>query len=277
MQVPLVSICIPVYNGADFISDAIVSAISQTYTNIEIIVIDNKSTDCTVDIVRSFQDDRIRLVLNETNVGAVANFNKCLKEATGKYVKLLLADDLIYPECVEKQVSVLELPGHEGVVMACCKRDIFFDSGRRLMRRGFLRANGVLCGCSAIRKSLRSGGNLIGEPSAVLVRSSLLREVEGFRESTNFVVDLDLWCRLLLKGDIYISQEALCGFRVRNKSWSATMANQQFHDFHQYLRAFRHQEGCRLSVCDYLTGSVVALLSQYGRSIIYKVFTEPDR
>lgn len=269
---PLVSVCIPVYNGERFIADSIRSVLSQTYSDFELVVIDNQSTDRTVDAVTQFKDSRLRLIVNEANIGGAANFNKCLAEARGKYVKLLFADDLIYPQCLEKQVAVLEAPGHERVVMTCCRRDIFVDSGRVLMKRGFPRARGVVRGCCAIRKTLRSGGNLIGEPGAVLMRASVVQEMEGFNAARNFVIDLDFWCRVLLKGHIFISGETLCAYRVQKNSWSVGTTASQFSDFRRYLHDFRHEQACPLSYGDYLAGSLMALLSKYGRTVVYKVF-----
>lgn len=269
---PLVSVCIPVYNGERFVADSIRSVLSQTYDHFELVVIDNQSTDHTVDVVNQFRDSRLRLIVNESNIGGAANFNKCLVEARGKYVKLLFADDLIYPQCLEKQVAVLETPGHERVVMTCCRRDIFVDSGRVLMKRGFPRARGVVRGCCAIRKTLRSGGNLIGEPGAVLLRASVLEEVEGFSAARNFVIDLDFWCRILFKGDIFISGETLCAYRVQKNSWSVGTTGSQFSDFHRYLHDFRRQRVCAFGYGDYVTGSLMALLSKYARAVIYGVF-----
>ena len=107
---PLVSIGIPVYNGADYVAETLESVIAQTHLNLEIIVCDNCSTDATPDIVREFaaNDPRITLLINETNLGAAGNYNRALGEATAGYFVWLSADDCWAPTYVERAVEILE-------------------------------------------------------------------------------------------------------------------------------------------------------------------------
>ena len=101
----LVSVCIPCYNAEKTIEKTILSVLNQTYSNIEIIICDNKSTDHTVQIIHSISDSRLKLYKNETNIGIVLNFQKSLSYATGQYVKMLCADDIISLDCIEKQLN----------------------------------------------------------------------------------------------------------------------------------------------------------------------------
>lgn len=105
----LVSILIPVYNRENLIEATILSAINQTYKNIEIIVVDNQSTDKTWEILQKLASkyDRIKIFQNETNIGPVRNWKRCIDEASGEYGKILWSDDLIAPEFLEKTVSYL--------------------------------------------------------------------------------------------------------------------------------------------------------------------------
>src|SRR6478672_8774736 len=102
MSSPLVSICIPVYNGERFIDDTIKCCINQTYTNIEILFSDNCSTDGTIARIKSYNDPRIKIFSNETNIGLVANYRKALSYASGKYMGFLGADDGMDITAVEK-------------------------------------------------------------------------------------------------------------------------------------------------------------------------------
>ncbi len=110
MSESLVSVGIPVYNGADFIAETLESVIAQTHRNLEVIVCDNCSTDATQKIVREFasRDCRITLLVNEQNLGAAGNFNRALHEAAGPYFTWLSADDYWAPTYVEKAVAILE-------------------------------------------------------------------------------------------------------------------------------------------------------------------------
>src|SRR5688572_30003299 len=100
---PKVSILIPTYNYAHYIGEAIESALNQTYTNFELIIIDDQSNDNTDEVVtRYLTDPRVKYYKNKVNLGLAANFNEALKFAKGEYIKYLLADDLFHPALLEK-------------------------------------------------------------------------------------------------------------------------------------------------------------------------------
>lgn len=104
---PLVSIVIPVYNREYYVSTAIESALSQTYENIEVVVVDNNSTDHTWDVLQQYQnkDKRVRVFQNVENVGPVRNWKRCFDEANGKYIKILWSDDWIDRTFLEKTIG----------------------------------------------------------------------------------------------------------------------------------------------------------------------------
>lgn len=106
---PKVSILIPVYSRANLILETLNSAVNQTYENIEVIVVDNKSTDNTFEILKKFADSHpnVRVYQNEENIGPVRNWRRCLDYATGEYVKILWSDDLIAPTFIEKTLPYL--------------------------------------------------------------------------------------------------------------------------------------------------------------------------
>ncbi|MBI5591211.1 MAG: glycosyltransferase family 2 protein [Deltaproteobacteria bacterium] len=88
MPKPLVSVLIPLYNADRFIEDMVRSVLNQSYSNLEVIITDDRSTDASVSKVLRFNDPRIRLIVNEENLGPEKNWNKALAEAKGKYIKL---------------------------------------------------------------------------------------------------------------------------------------------------------------------------------------------
>lgn len=106
---PKVSILIPVYNRAKIIPETLNSAVNQTYKNIEVIVVDNKSTDNTFNILKKFAKSHpnVKVYQNEENIGPVRNWRRCLDYGTGEYVKILWSDDLIAPTFIEKTLPYL--------------------------------------------------------------------------------------------------------------------------------------------------------------------------
>jgi len=110
MQNNLVSILVPVCNRETLIEETVQSALNQTYKNIEVIVVDNKSTDNTWKILQKLasQDKRIKIFQNEKNIGPVKNWKRCIDNATGEYGKILWSDDLIAPDFLEKTMPFLQ-------------------------------------------------------------------------------------------------------------------------------------------------------------------------
>ena len=132
MNHPLVSIGLPVYNGEDYIEKCLSSIVAQTYENIEVIVSDNQSTDATYEICERFaqEDDRIRLLQNRKNLGAVPNMNKVVEAARGKYFHWIGHDDYLRPEFVTQCVRALE--ADSSVVTAYSKSDVVDERDRRI-------------------------------------------------------------------------------------------------------------------------------------------------
>lgn len=103
----------PSYNVEKYIKASIKSVLSQTYTNLELIVVDDCSKDKTVELIRSFNDSRIKLFVNKENSGAAISRNFALKEARGKWVAFLDSDDIWVPEKLEKQISFMEANAYD--------------------------------------------------------------------------------------------------------------------------------------------------------------------
>lgn len=106
-QYGLVSIVMPSYNGEKYILETIESIQKQTYSNWELLIVDDCSTDNTENVVKSVKDDRIRFLKNKKNSGAAVSRNYALREATGKWVAFLDSDDLWYPQKLEKQLQFM--------------------------------------------------------------------------------------------------------------------------------------------------------------------------
>lgn len=105
---PLVSVIMPAYNTADFIAQSINSVLAQRFTNWELIVVDDCSTDNTVQVVQQFNDARVRLVQNQHNLGGAGSRNKAIEVARGRYLAFLDADDLWADTKLEQQLAFMQ-------------------------------------------------------------------------------------------------------------------------------------------------------------------------
>lgn len=268
---PTVSVCIPTYRGATHIGAAIESVLAQSYTDFELIVIDDNSPDDTAAIVQGYSDPRIRFLQNPGNLGPQGNWNRCLNEASGKYFKLLPQDDLLAPDCLAKQVAILDQDDAQRIALVYCARTIVDAQNRPLMVRGYSGGRtGIISAQNLIRHCLRRGTNLIGEPGSVLFRRQLANSVGLFDASIPYVLDLDYWFRLLLKGDSYYLPEALASFRVSRGSWSVAIGSKQSIDYRRFIGKIARDPDFSVRRIDILMGSIMAELNNYMRLVFYR-------
>ena len=274
---PKVSICIPAFNGEAFIGPAIESVLSQTFEEFELIIIDDGSTDLTRSIISSYNDPRIRTVIHAGNEGAEKTWNQCLSEAAGQYVKILCHDDVLYPDCLQRQLEQFEIPGHSRAVLVCCARHIIDGRGKVIMTRRFSSSLKRLNGTAAIRRTIRAGTNLIGEPSAVLFRAPGESVGLQFDGSLPYVIDLDFWCKLLNDGDLVTLPEALCCFRVSPVSWSVRLSTFQARQFTAFCDKLHRQRRPCLSLVDRTSAALRAWVNTALRRILYSVLLSRSR
>lgn len=269
LAVPSVSVCIPVYNGADHIAEAIRSVLDQTHSDLELVVCDNASTDDTLAVVARFEDPRIRVVTSDTNIGAGANWNRCLREAASDIVKILCADDVMLPAMIERELVAIS--SDDDVVLVSARRYVIDEAGRRTMVRG-MKGEGRVPGHDAVRKVIRSGSNALGETSSVLLRRSAALAAGAFREDSPYTVDVDLWVRMLLLGDAYVLPEVLSEYRVSGGSWSVSVAGSQAADFIDLVRRSRADRRYGLTAFDAWLGIMRARLNAQLRRVYYAIF-----
>ena len=213
MNVPKISVCIPAYNHAGFIAQAIESVLGQICADYELLIIDDCSRDDTTYVIRSCaeKDTRIRCRINPTNLGMVANWNACLEEARGEYIKFLCSDDLLSsPHAVAQMAARLD--GDRSVALVASARN-FIDVDSGVIRTlDPLKGSGEQSGKVVINRCLREQHNLIGEPTAVMFRKSDGRR--GFLPYYRQIVDLEMWFHLLEKGKLSYIDAPLCSFRI---------------------------------------------------------------
>ncbi len=202
---PLVSVVMPVYNGERFIADAIRSVLAQTYTHFDMTIVNNRSTDRTLEIATRFtaQDPRIRVVTNTEFLSVVANHNMAFTQvsADAKYAKLISADDWFFPACIEELVRVAE--AHPTVGMATS----YVLTGSRVGFDGLPYPSTFMTGREVCRVRLLKGIKVFGGPSASLIRADVLRAKQPFYNPLNFHGDNEAYLELLRDHDFgYVHQ-----------------------------------------------------------------------
>jgi glycosyltransferase involved in cell wall biosynthesis len=191
---PKVSVIIPTYNRAELLCSAIESVLKQTFTDFEIIVSDDKSTDHTLNVVKSFKDRRVKYMLNEGNKGPSAARNKAILASQGEYIAFLDDDDEWLPEKLKFQVDLLD----KSPLNIC---GVY--SNRLVIDRP---SNKIV---SESLQSEKLRGNLISlltlqnhiNTCTVLLRKRYLEEVGLFDETLSYMEDRDLWIKLSLNWD----------------------------------------------------------------------------
>lgn len=207
---PIVSVCIPVRNGDQYIGQAVASVLEQSYPNLEVVIVDNCSTDNTASLVRELaqSDSRIRFYKNDRDLGLVGNLNACLWHARGDYIKFVMSDDMLMHDCLSKMVGAFE--EQPSAILVVAGRDIVDVSGNRTGLRRYSTRRSTVQGYKVIQRCL-FGGNYIGEPTAVMFRRR--DATRGFRADFIQLTDLEMWFSLLERGELVSLPETLCAIR----------------------------------------------------------------
>jgi len=228
----MVSICIPLYNGATFLQECLESAINQTYQDLEILVVDDFSTDESTFIVKKFieKDNRIRLIQNNENLGLVGNWNKTIQEAKGKWIKMLFQDDILYPNCVERMLSACV---NENKNVAICSRDFIInenisDSKKKFYNRREIKIEHYFpfpqfVSPIEFSKTFTKDKlffNYLGEPISLLIEKELFNKYGLFDEDLVHLVDYEFLLRIIFNEGAYFIPEPLYNFRVHSGSES---------------------------------------------------------
>jgi glycosyltransferase involved in cell wall biosynthesis len=219
-----VTVIMPVFNGAEYLSESIESILSQTWTDFEFLILDDGSTDNSVEIISLFRDDRIRLERNERNIGLTATLNRGLDLARGKFVARMDCDDVSRPDRLERQVRFLESNPQVGVVGSWA--EVVDENGsiptRRLIGKVTRLGNSphsLATTDPAIRFNLLFTNILVH--SSVMLRNDLLdRHNFRYSEAFKFAEDYEFWVRCSRAFQLALIPEVLVSYRTRSSSVS---------------------------------------------------------
>lgn len=270
MNLPLVSVCIPTRNGAEFIEETLKCVYQQDYRPLELIISDDGSSDETVQIISEITknwDFPVKIYHHKPSIIG-ANWNNCVMMAMGKYIKFLFQDDLIYSNCISAMVALSEQD--EEIGLTFCNRDIIGNlSGKAdwLQRHGDLSGKWndlkpIQEGKSLLKQPdfLKSPRNKIGEPTVVLLKRQCFEEIGFFSEELKQTLDYEYWYRMLPKYKIGFINEKLAAFRLHDNQ--ATQHNLTGID-DEYLIYYKS-----------IYNNVFSYLSWYNKlKIIFKIFS----
>jgi glycosyltransferase involved in cell wall biosynthesis len=218
----------PVYNGESYIRECIESVLAQTYENWEFTIVNNCSTDRTREIAEEYarRDSRIRIFSNAKFVDVIQNHNIAFRQISenSKYCKLVLADDWIFPECIERMVGLAEAHPTVGIVSA------YGLQGRKVVWDGLPYPTEVMSGREICRRTLLGGEYVFGNPTTILVRSDLIRRKDAFYDEANLHADYAICFEVLQQSDFGFVHQVLSFARVHEDSISSFSQ-----DFNSYL------------------------------------------
>lgn len=229
----LVSICIPVFNGEKFLSDSLESVIYQSYPFIEIIIVDDCSTDSSLAIAEKYsnRDERIRVIRNTRTLGLVQNWNNCISHASGKWLKLHFQDDLMQPECISE---MMEFASQYDVTLILSDREYFYEEGVSASKKAILEERLKRLDAYVDQTRLVSvaeiadiftndflGLNFLGEPIIGLFKKELVAKYGVYDTNLAQISDFEYWLRISLNEDTGFIKKPLSKFRVHGASESS--------------------------------------------------------
>jgi glycosyltransferase involved in cell wall biosynthesis len=221
MSTPLVSILIPIYNTAAYLTRAIQSILEQQYASLEIILINDGSTDASETIIRSFQDPRIRYVKNEQNMGLVYTLNKGIDLSAGKYIARMDGDDVSLPGRIAQQVAYLE--AHPEVGVLATRVTLINEMDEPI---GNWAADQQNTTPEQIRRFLPKD-NCLAHPS-IMARAELLKKYK-YRGEQSQAEDYDLWLRMAADGVvIHKLSEVFVQHRIVHNSFTRSRQQNVF-------------------------------------------------
>ncbi len=213
----LISVVIPVYNGEKTIRQTIESVINQTFSNFELIVIDDGSQDSTLDIVRSISDSRLK-VFSFPNAGLATSRNRGIQLASGDYISFIDADDLWTGNKLEAQLKAL-LDNPQAAV-AFSWTDCIDESGQFSRRGNYTTVSGNVYAQLLLTDFIENGSNL-------LIRSEAFKKVGYFNESLPAAEDWDMWLRLAVNYEFVVVPSPQVFYRLSTTSMSANVVRQE--------------------------------------------------
>jgi glycosyltransferase involved in cell wall biosynthesis len=212
MNEPMITVLMSVYNGEKFLKEAMDSILTQTFTNFEFLIINDGSTDNSMEIIESYNDSRIRLINNEKNLKLIASLNKGISLARGKYIARMDCDDISMPERLEKEVNFLENSLEYGLVGTCYT--VIDGAGKEQYNKSYPSSNDLIKLFLSLNCPLAHG--------SIMARTELFKQNLYGSKEYSAVEDYELWTRIAKVTKIHNIPEYLFKYRIYGESFSNT-------------------------------------------------------
>lgn len=207
-----VSVCIPTYNGATFVAEALTSVLAQSFTDFELVVVDDGSSDGTLEILHSFTDPRLHVHQNEHRLGIPGNWNRCVALAQGEFLTIFHQDDVMLPDNLAHKVQLLAHASDIGFVHSAI--DLVRDGTAPTTPRTWVESapeDFVVTGLRYFHKLLFDE-NCICAPTVVTRRTALLA-LGGFNEALGYACDYEMWMKLCVEHRVGFVAQPLVRYR----------------------------------------------------------------
>jgi glycosyltransferase involved in cell wall biosynthesis len=272
---PTISVVVPVKNGDPFISRTI-SSISDSRVkgfNLEVIVVDNHSIDGTRESLKQFIDLNIKVIRPTEPLQIYENWTLAINSASGEFIKLVCADDLIDKDCLISQFQILTNPINADISAVFGTRSLVDEYDNCVWgARSIGLPTGPIGGIKALKAIANAGTNILGEPLTALFRSEAIKKAMPWPSSNPYMLDLGGYLPLLLASDIYISNQKCGSYRVHKATLSNSLRSNQAKQFVDFVGTlpldFRWSENILMYIRAYL--------QQYRRGIFYRLLSHQN-
>jgi glycosyltransferase involved in cell wall biosynthesis len=235
---PVISVVIPIKNGQPYIAKTLESVIKSNSPNfrIEIIAIDNHSNDGTSEYLETITSTNIKVIRPKESLPIHENWTLAINAASGSFIKLLCADDILDPDCLSSQFEILASTTNHDVSAVFGTRNIIdeFDNPVWGVRQINL-PEGSISGIVALKAIVRAGTNILGEPLTALFRTDAIKESMPWPAEHPYMLDLGGYLPILLTRKIYISSITCGSYRAHNGTLSRSLRKSQASQYIDFM------------------------------------------
>jgi glycosyltransferase involved in cell wall biosynthesis len=276
-EVPAVSICIPLYMKQAYVAETIGTVLAQTFTNFELIVLENASPDDSKTVAAAIRDPRLRLFSNSKTVSGAENHARVISLARAPLVKVVAADDRLHPTILERQVEVMRDPD---IAVVGCRQNMIDASGAVIYSGRSLRTPDLLGRqdrAALVRRMARHNGNPVGVWANFLFRKAAYDAIGGMPDVPFIAQDCATAVEMLRHGAFFGQTDVMVDFRIAGGSDSAKQGAQGIADQMRYIGDLRRYNDELLRPNDRLYGRLRLPLMRLRHQLIVDAAGRPDR